>query len=111
MFGDGAAVSLIEESPSDLGFSSFALASHGKQYAKFYIQAGGLRLPRSADTGRETIDRAGNIRTPDCIQMDGMAVSVVHQFRGTRSKFARALPRASSSFGASTISSSIRQAA
>lgn len=74
LFGDGAAVSLIEASPDDRGFSSFALASHGKEYSKFYIQAGGQRLPKSEETARETIDRGGNVRSADFIEMDGLAV-------------------------------------
>jgi len=74
LFGDGAAVSLIEASPDDRGFSSFALASHGKEYSKFYIQAGGQRLPKSEETARETTDRGGNVRSADFIAMDGLAV-------------------------------------
>ncbi len=74
LFGDGAAVSLIEASPDDHGFSSFALASHGKEYAKFHIQAGGLRRPKSEETARETTDRGGNVRSADFIEMDGLAV-------------------------------------
>jgi 3-oxoacyl-[acyl-carrier-protein] synthase III len=74
LFGDGAATSVIEASETECGFSSFELASHGKQYAKFYIPAGGLRLPKSPQTIVESTDRAGNVRTLEHIHMDGLGV-------------------------------------
>lgn len=74
LFGDGAAVSLLEPSSSGRGFSLFELASHGKGYTKFYIPAGAHRLPRSADTAMEIADCVGNVRTAEHIQMDGLGV-------------------------------------
>jgi 3-oxoacyl-[acyl-carrier-protein] synthase-3 len=74
LFGDGAAVTLVERSDTAGGFSSFELASHGKGHDKFIIPAGGHRLPRSSETAREFADRAGNIRTKEHIQMDGLSV-------------------------------------
>ncbi len=74
LFGDGAAVSIVESTNTTAGFSSFDLASHGKQYEKFYIPAGGHRQPKSAETAIESTDRAGNVRTPEHIRMDGMGV-------------------------------------
>jgi 3-oxoacyl-[acyl-carrier-protein] synthase-3 len=74
LFGDGAAVSLIEASADPAGLSSFELASHGKQYDKFFIPAGGHRIPKSAATAVETTDRTGNVRSPEHIRMDGLGV-------------------------------------
>ena len=74
LFGDGAAVTLIEPSPSDSGFLSFELASHGKEYRKFYIPAGGQRLPTTKQTQEDVAIDAVNIRNQNCIQMDGLGV-------------------------------------
>lgn len=74
LFGDGAAVSLIEASETERGLSSFDLASHGKEYASFYIPAGGHRLPKSSATRVENTDPGANTRSPEHIQMDGLAV-------------------------------------
>lgn len=73
LFGDGAAVSLIEAS-HESGFSSFELASQGKEAMQFCIPAGGQRLPKSSETAREIADRGGNVCTLETIRMDGMAV-------------------------------------
>jgi 3-oxoacyl-[acyl-carrier-protein] synthase-3 len=73
LFGDGAAVSVIERGGED-GLSVFDLASNGEGYDKFFIPAGGQRLPLSPDTKKESIERSGNVRTPEHIHMDGFAV-------------------------------------
>jgi 3-oxoacyl-[acyl-carrier-protein] synthase-3 len=74
LFGDGAAATLVAGSESVRGFASFELASHGKEYAKFYIPAGGMRNPRSEKTCIETTDRNGNVHSDEKIQMDGLGV-------------------------------------
>jgi 3-oxoacyl-[acyl-carrier-protein] synthase-3 len=74
LFGDGAGVTLIERCGSAEGFASFMLASHGKQFGKFYVPAGGMRLPHSAATAEAATDRSGSVRTQEHIQMDGMGV-------------------------------------
>jgi 3-oxoacyl-[acyl-carrier-protein] synthase-3 len=74
LFGDGAAVTLITQYNGPGGFLPFDLASHGKQYAKFYIPAGGLRQPKSTETAIETADRSGNYKSQENIQMDGLGV-------------------------------------
>jgi 3-oxoacyl-[acyl-carrier-protein] synthase III len=74
LFGDGAAVTIIERCSGAAGFASFDLGSHGKQYSKFYVPAGGMRRPRSAVTLEEVTDRSGSVRTQEHIQMDGMGV-------------------------------------
>lgn len=73
LFGDGAAVSLIIASDTDEGIRDVMLATSGKHHRKFYIPAGGCRLPKLAEP-ISVIDGSGNIRTPNDIHMDGMAV-------------------------------------
>jgi len=74
LFGDGAAASIIENSNSDKGIIDIELASAGKFYDKFYIPAGGLRMPTNAQTSIEKKDVRGNIRSENDIVMDGLAV-------------------------------------
>lgn len=73
LFGDGAAVSLITASNTEEGIRDVMLATSGKHHRKFYIPAGGSRLPRVANPAKE-IDGSGNVRTKNDIHMDGMAV-------------------------------------
>lgn len=73
LFGDGAAVSLIVASDSEEGIRDVMLATSGKHHRKFYIPAGGCRLPRVVDPTNE-IDGSGNVRTQNDIHMDGMGV-------------------------------------
>jgi 3-oxoacyl-[acyl-carrier-protein] synthase-3 len=74
LFGDAAAATLISADADIQGFNRFDLASHGAAYDKFYIPAGGLRLPKSTTTCVEKMDKHGNVITDEHIKMDGMAV-------------------------------------
>ena len=74
LFGDGAAVSIIESTKSQSGIIDIDLASRGKGYDKFWIQAGGLRIPKSKETSVELRDKSGNVRSKNDITMDGMEV-------------------------------------
>ena len=74
LFGDGGAVSILAESSNGRGIRDIRCGTAGSHYDKFMIAAGGMRVPRSAETSRETVDRSGNIRTPEHIQMDGLGV-------------------------------------
>jgi 3-oxoacyl-[acyl-carrier-protein] synthase-3 len=97
LFGDGAAATLLSGAGPG-GFLGFELASHGSGFDKFYIPAGGLRRPQSQDTLVESVDRSGNVRTPEHIQMDGFGVwsfinSVVpRQIRALLSKTGLTIP-------------------
>ena len=73
LFGDGAAVSLITASETEEGIRDVILATSGKHHRKFYIPAGGCRLPKLANPVKK-IDNSGNVRTENDIHMDGMAV-------------------------------------
>ena len=52
----------------------FQLGSSGKNWRNFCVPAGGFREPKSADTGRVTLDASGNERTPEDIHMNGFGV-------------------------------------
>jgi 3-oxoacyl-[acyl-carrier-protein] synthase-3 len=74
LFGDGAAVTILESTDSDRGILDIEVATFGSGFDKFIIPAGGARLPQSADTAIPFSDLLGNIRTKNNIMMDGMAV-------------------------------------
>lgn len=74
LFGDGAAVSLITATDSDVGIFDVMLATSGKHHQKFYVPAGGSRLPSGDETAIEEADSSGNVRSKDDIYMDGMGV-------------------------------------
>ncbi len=74
LFGDGAAVTLIEPCDDDRGILFQSLGSEGKFYKKFYIPAGGLRKPKCESTAFEDFDAAGNVKNEEQIHMDGLGV-------------------------------------
>lgn len=74
LFGDGAAASYVSGSGDGPSIVAVELGSHGGDYEKFYVPAGGLRTPSSVETKLETTDRHGNVRTPESIHMDGLGV-------------------------------------
>jgi 3-oxoacyl-[acyl-carrier-protein] synthase-3 len=74
LFGDGAAVTIVEESNERIGIIDIDLASSGSMNNKFWIQAGGHRLPKSKNTSKEISDGRGNIHTQNDIEMDGYSV-------------------------------------
>jgi len=74
LFGDGAAVTIVEESNERKGVIDIDIGSSGSGYNKFWIPAGGLRLPKSDSTSIKIEDDRGNIRTQNDIEMDGFGV-------------------------------------
>jgi 3-oxoacyl-[acyl-carrier-protein] synthase III len=74
LFGDGAAATIVKESNERNGIIDIDLCSFGSDYNKFWIPAGGLRLPKSDFTSIEIKDSGGNIRTQNDIEMDGFGV-------------------------------------
>jgi len=74
LFGDGAAVTIVEESNEREGIIDIELGSSGSGYDNFWIPAGGLRLPKSDNTSVEIENDKGNIRTQNDIEMDGLGV-------------------------------------
>jgi len=74
LFGDGAAATIVKESNEKKGIIDIELGSFGSGYNKFWIPAGGLRLPNSDSTSVEVENDRGNIRTQNDIEMDGFGV-------------------------------------
>lgn len=74
LFGDGAAVTIVEKSNNGKGIIDVELASSGKNFDIFYIPAGGLRLPKSKLTSKDKVDDNGNIRSENDIFMDGLSI-------------------------------------
>ena len=74
LFGDGGAVSIIAESLNGRGIRNIRCGTAGSHFSKFIIPAGGMRVPRSECSRRETIDKSGNVRTQEHISMDGLGV-------------------------------------
>jgi 3-oxoacyl-[acyl-carrier-protein] synthase III len=73
LFGDAAAATLISAAPAD-GFASFELASHGKEFRKFYVPAGGMRKPKDQNSCLETTDTNGNVKSEENVHMNGLGV-------------------------------------
>jgi 3-oxoacyl-[acyl-carrier-protein] synthase III len=67
-------VSVLAASTNGRGIRDIRCGTAGTHYNKFIVPAGGMRVPRSAETSRETVDRSGNVRTAEHIQMDGLGV-------------------------------------
>mgnify|MGYP001189452417 CR=1 FL=1 len=74
LFGDGAAATIVQESNSRKGIIDIELGSSGSGYDKFWIPAGGSRLPKSSRTSVVIKDDRGNKRTQNDIEMDGLGV-------------------------------------
>ena len=74
LFGDGAAVTIVKESNDKKGIIDIELGTSGSGYDKFWIPAGGLRLPKSESTSVVKEDDRGNKRTQNDIEMDGFGV-------------------------------------
>jgi 3-oxoacyl-[acyl-carrier-protein] synthase-3 len=74
LFGDAAAVSIIEGCDDSFGIIDLDISTFGNGYDKFIIPAGGSRLPKSIETEINETDYLGNIRSKNDIKMDGMAV-------------------------------------
>lgn len=74
LFGDGAAVTILEESNEKKGIIDIELGSFGTGCYKFWIPAGGSRLAKTDSTSVEIEDDIGNIRSQNDIIMDGFGV-------------------------------------
>ena len=74
LFGDAAAVTIAKESNEKKGIIDIELGTSGSGYNKFWIPAGGLRLPKSESTSVVKEDDRGNKRTQNDIEMDGFGV-------------------------------------
>jgi 3-oxoacyl-[acyl-carrier-protein] synthase-3 len=71
IFGDAAAATLISAATGEPSLGPFVFGTDGQGAQNLIVPAGGLRLPHSAETARETTDESGNTRSLDHLFMDG----------------------------------------
>lgn len=76
LFGDGAAATLIRKNgPDDAGtIGPFEFGTDGGGAHQLIVESGGFRVPRSADTAEEMVDKSGNVRSRNNLYMNGGAV-------------------------------------
>jgi 3-oxoacyl-[acyl-carrier-protein] synthase-3 len=74
LFGDGAAASWITRADRGHGLVDLDCGTSGKDWNKFWVPAGGTRVPRSEDTRSQPNAEHGDFRTQEHIHMDGMGV-------------------------------------
>jgi 3-oxoacyl-[acyl-carrier-protein] synthase-3 len=74
LLGDGGSASLVGEVPAEQGFLGFELGTDGSGHQYLMIPAGGFRQPLSAETAKESVDGEGNVRTPQNLYMNGVAI-------------------------------------
>jgi len=75
LHGDGACATLLEPCPADDGgIEGIRVWCDGPRYQSLIVPAGGARQPISPETGRETVDEAGCVHTPEHLWMDGARI-------------------------------------
>jgi 3-oxoacyl-[acyl-carrier-protein] synthase-3 len=74
LFGDGGAATIISADAPGLRILDVQTGTAGSQHGRFIVRAGGSRMPRSEDTRAEYVDRSGNRRSQEHIEMDGLGV-------------------------------------
>jgi len=74
LFGDGAAVTWLNDAPGPGRVVDMLCATDGTGYDKFIVPAGGDRVPISADAAVEREDDNGNWRSQQDIRMDGIGI-------------------------------------
>jgi 3-oxoacyl-[acyl-carrier-protein] synthase-3 len=74
LFGDGAAATIIGAGPAGFEVLDISYATSGRQHDRFIVRAGGARYPHSPETIIPTVDRSGNVRTAEHIEMDGFGI-------------------------------------
>ena len=75
LFGDGAAVTILNQSKNYGGkVLDIICSTSGENHDKFIIPAGGCRNPRSNNTNISEVDKSGNIRTKEQIYMNGLGI-------------------------------------
>ena len=73
LFGDGATATLIAPS-DDATIGPFVFGTDGAGGKDLIVEAGGFRLPRTAETGQAGEDAQGNVRSREHLLMHGANV-------------------------------------
>ena len=76
LFSDAASATLVDAGKESEGFLAASFATDGSKHGSFIVPAGGQRQPLSPDTQKVTIDKSGNVLSPENIQMKGMDILV-----------------------------------
>ena len=74
LFGDGAAVTLVENKKNSDGIIDSVIETYGKGYDSFWIPSGGMRNSFKKNEDKIIIDESGNERLKSNIHMDGFGV-------------------------------------
>jgi 3-oxoacyl-[acyl-carrier-protein] synthase-3 len=74
LFGDGAAVTWLSDTPGGGQVVDVVCATDGTGHDEFIVPGGGDRMPISADTAVEHEDDNGNWRSQQDIHMDGLGI-------------------------------------
>src|ERR1017187_7058621 len=75
LFGDAAAVTLLEGAPQENGRgAAFVFGTDGKGASNLIVPAGGLRQRPTPETARVGMDDDGNTRSPENLYMNGAEI-------------------------------------
>ena len=74
LFGDAGAATLIGSARQSGCFGDFVVGTDGSGAKNLMVPSGGMRMPRSRESGVESTDKAGCTRSADNLYMDGNAV-------------------------------------
>ncbi len=74
ILGDAGSATLIGKAEEGTGFLGFSMGTDGSGAKHLMLPAGGFRMPISAETGVETTDTEGNVRSPENLYMNGAAI-------------------------------------
>jgi 3-oxoacyl-[acyl-carrier-protein] synthase III len=74
ILGDAGSATLVGKEEDGSGFECFSLGTDGTGAKHLILPAGGFRMPISAETGTETTDAEGNVRSPENLYMNGAAI-------------------------------------
>jgi 3-oxoacyl-[acyl-carrier-protein] synthase-3 len=75
LFGDGAAATaVVAGEGGSAAIGPFVFGTDGSGASNLIVEAGGFRMPRSAETAEERTDASGNVRSKNHLFMDGAQV-------------------------------------
>jgi 3-oxoacyl-[acyl-carrier-protein] synthase-3 len=74
LMGDAGSATLLGEASEGAGFLGFELGTDGSGSKYLMIPAGAARQPWTAETAIESTDAEGNVRSPQNLYMNGVAI-------------------------------------
>lgn len=74
LVGDACGIAIVSKSDDPDDVISFVFHHDGSRREVLITKAGGMRLPRSAETSKMEVDEMGNYRSLNNLYMDGTAV-------------------------------------